>query len=357
MFPSYEMGQQRHTNRFNFGITSPSEYRSYTYGSDGIVDTQQSGYPAQLNHPGTTITVQEAITGQGLGADFMEVRDQPWIDAWDAILQQGVQILGNWSSDTHSGLSAGKSATYIYAPALDFDKLIQSLYEGRTYDANNNFAGRILFNLNSASQEPYPARYPIYVSDAQPTANVHMAVTSGLGTGWTMRWYRNGTLLATDNRTSASYDATKSISLTGAFTYVRAEVRSSSTSLRGLTQPLFFIDVPGLPTDKSFRVDKVTTADGKGYNRLMTKGITAASWSAASSSLSITLEDPANALVNLLINSNSTPNQIMVNGVTVPASSSLASFDAATNMAWFYNAPTSLLYSRSSIPGRLQAQL
>ncbi|HEY6071969.1 MAG TPA: hypothetical protein VIV15_00910, partial [Anaerolineales bacterium] len=137
--------------------------------------------------------------------------DQPWIDAWDAILQQGVVLLGNWSSDTHSGLGTGRPATYIYAPALDFDKLIQSLYEGRTYDAANNFTGRILFNLNSASQEPYPARYPVYVSDAQTTANVHMAVTSGLGTGWTMPWYRNGVLLTTDNRTAASYDATKSI--------------------------------------------------------------------------------------------------------------------------------------------------
>src|SRR5215217_4714658 len=124
VFPSYEMGQQRHTNRFNFGITSPSEYRSYTYGSDGIAETQQSGYPAQLNHPGTTITVQEAINGQGLGADFLEVREQAWIDAWDAILQQGVQILGNWSSDTHAGESAGKAATYIYVPAFDFDEFV-----------------------------------------------------------------------------------------------------------------------------------------------------------------------------------------------------------------------------------------
>src|SRR5215211_558508 len=173
VFPSYEMGQQKHTNRFNFGITDVSQYRSYTYGSEGITETQQSGYPAQLNHPGTTVTVQEAIDGKGLDADFLEVRDQPWINAWDAILQQGYQILGNWSSDSHSGLSVGKSATYIYAPALDFNELIHDLYEGRTYNAVNNFPGQLLLNLNSASQEPYPARYPVYVSDAQANANVH----------------------------------------------------------------------------------------------------------------------------------------------------------------------------------------
>src|SRR5918993_3306972 len=116
VFPSYEMGQQKHTNRFNFGITNASQYRSYIYGADGIEEAQLSGYPVQLNHPGTTVTVQEAIAEQGLGADFLEVRDQPWIDAWDDILQQGALLLGNWSSDTHSGLSSGKAATYIYAP-------------------------------------------------------------------------------------------------------------------------------------------------------------------------------------------------------------------------------------------------
>jgi hypothetical protein len=118
---------------------------------------------------------------------------------------------------------------------------VQSLYEGRTYNGTNNFSGQIIFNLNGASPEPYPARYPVYVSDAQTQANVHMLITSGLGTGWTMRWYRNGTLLVTDNRTASSYDATKSISLTGAFTYVRADVRASSNSLRGMTQPIFFV--------------------------------------------------------------------------------------------------------------------
>src|SRR5215212_11236178 len=343
VFPSYEMGQQRHTNRFNFGITSPSEYRSYTYGSDGIAETQQSGYPAQLNHPGTTITVQEAINGQGLGADFLEVRKQAWIDAWDAILQQGVQILGNWSSDTHTGESAGKAATYVYAPALDFDKLIQSLFEGRTYNSPNNFSGQILFNLNSASQEPYPARYPIYVSDAQATANVHMKVTAGLQNGYKMNWYTNGVLSATDNRTSTSYDTTKSISLSGAFTYVRADVRTSS-SIKGMTQPLFFVDVPGLPIDKNFHIDKVTTASGNGYDRLLTKGITSASWTASAQGLSLTLEDPTNALVNLLMTTNNAPQRMLVSGVPISAASSLSAFDAAATSSWYYDSVAKLLY-------------
>lgn len=344
VFPSYEMGQQQHTNRFNFGITDVSQYRSYTYGADGIQETQQSGYPAQLNHPGTTITEQEAIAGQGLGADFLEVREQPWIDVWDAILQQKVVILGNWSSDTHSGLSAGRAATYIYAPALDFNELIHSLFEGRTYDAVNNFTGRIAFNLTSASQEPYPARFPVYVSDAQTSANVHMNVSAGLGSGYTMRWYTNGTLTATDNRTSTSYDATKAISLTGASTYVRAEVRSSSTTIKGMTQPIFFMDVAGLPTDKSFRVDKVTTANGIGYNRLLTKGITAATWNSSLQGLTLTLEDPANSMVQLLMNSNNAPNRMLVGGAVISAASSLTAYNAATTSSWFYDSVAKLLY-------------
>ncbi len=145
----------------------------------------------------------------------------------------------------------------------------------------NNFSGRIILNLNSASQEPYPARYPVYVSDALAATNVHMAVTSGLQNGYTMRWYTNGVLTATDNRTAASYDATKSISLSGAFTYVRTEVRTFSHLDQRHDQPIFFVDVPGLPTDKTFRVDKVTTASGNGYNRRLTKGITSSNWNAS----------------------------------------------------------------------------
>ena len=167
VFASYEMGQQKHSNRFNFAITDPAQYVSYLYGSDGIAETQQTGYPAQLNHPGTTITVQEAIDTQGKGADFLEVREPEWVTAWDAILKQGVQIVGTWSSDTHTGVDAGKAATFIYAPALEFNELIHSYFEGRVYNARNDFGGRVIFNLDAASQEPYPARYPVYVSDAQ----------------------------------------------------------------------------------------------------------------------------------------------------------------------------------------------
>jgi hypothetical protein len=354
IFPSVELGIGRHAQRLNFEITDPAQFVSYTNGIDGILPAQQSGYPAMLNHPGSDggVTSQEAISTQGEGADFMEVRQQGWIDNWDAVLKQGVQLLGTGTTDTHRVFSGSSYATYVYGPALTFDSLIQSIFEGRTYIAVAGFGdkGRVIFNLDGGSQEPYPARFPVYVSGAQSAANVHMQITDGLVGGYTMRWYQNGVLIATDNQTGASYNVTRSIPLSGAFTYTRAEIRSSSGSLKGLTQPIFFIDVPGLPVDKSFHVDRVTTASGNGYNKLLTKGITAANWSAANSALSMTLENPANALVNVLVASNSAPQQVMVHGVAIAASSTLIDFETASDSAWYYDAALDLLHLKVRHP-------
>src|SRR6476661_3627267 len=172
MFPSMEMGDAKHANRFDFGITNASQFVYYPNGVDGILPTQQGGYPAQLNHPGSPggVSTQEAIDNQAYGADFMEVpRHQEWIDIWDNILNQGVQLLGTGSTDKHTAsYSSASDSTNIYAPALDFDLLIRSLFEGRAFMASG-FTGSASFNLDPASQEPYPARYPVYVPDTLST--------------------------------------------------------------------------------------------------------------------------------------------------------------------------------------------
>ena len=66
IFPSLEMGVSDHAQRFNFGITQPSDFLSYWNGTDGILPAQQSGYPAMLNHPGSAggISDQDAIRTQ-----------------------------------------------------------------------------------------------------------------------------------------------------------------------------------------------------------------------------------------------------------------------------------------------------
>lgn len=345
MFPSYEMGQTVHTNRFNFGITSTSEYRHYAKGNAGILETQQSGYPTQANHPGVTITTNEIVSTKANGADFLEVRDQTWYQAWDDILKQGTQVIGTWSSDSHEGLSNGRAASYIYASVLEFDDLMHSLFEGRSYNAPNNFSGRVIFNLDPASQEPYPARYPVYVPESQTSANVSIQVTNGLQSGYTIGWIRNGTEFQVDTAKGSTWTNTVPVSLAPGFTYVRAVIYNTSTpkTVVAMTQPIFFITVPGLPADKRYSVDRVETANGRGYTVLMTKGITSGTWNGTSQALSLTLQNPADALVNLVINSGASPQRVKVGGAQIASTSSLSTFDAATTSIWYYDAATDVL--------------
>jgi hypothetical protein len=334
----------------NFDITDPSQFVSYTNGIDGILPAQQSGYPAMLNHPGSSggVSDQEAISTQGEGADLMEVRQQSWIDNWDAILKQGVQLLGTGTSDTHRIFSGSSYATYVYGPALTFDELVHSIFEGRTFIAVGSFGkqGPVIFNLNSASQEPYPARYPVYVPDTQSAVNVHLAIPAGANSGYTVRWVRNDVVIATDTITVSpySYDVVKSILLDGPTTYIRAEVRNAGGGIRALTQPIFFKDVAGLPADKRYHVDEVITTTGRGYTKLITKGISASNWNAANQTLSLALENATGSLVRVLMHTGSGPQQILVDGATIFPANSVTTFDAATGSSWYYDSANTLLY-------------
>ena len=60
-------------------------------------------------------------------ADALEVRRDEWIDVWDDVLNMGVFIVGDWSSDSHRGITNGKLATYLYAEDRTFDSLISLL--------------------------------------------------------------------------------------------------------------------------------------------------------------------------------------------------------------------------------------
>ncbi len=345
IFPSVELGQFKHAQRFNFAITDPSQFVGYANGIDGILATQQSGYLAQLNHPGIPggVSPQEAIDTRGEGADQIEVNKDPMIDIWDQILLQGVQLLGIKSTDTHYAEYDTWDSTYVYATTLEFDPLMQAMFEGRTFAAHG-FVGPVAFNLHSGSQEPYPARYPMYVPDSYGTTHVHLSVPGGLNSRDAIRWIRNGVVIAIDGPTGGVYDVTRTIPLNGPPTYVRAEVRAISSVVRALTQPIFFLTVPGLPTDKTFHIDAVLTADGRGYTKLITKGITASSWDAANRLLSQTLDNPANALVRELITTNAAPHGITVDEALIPMTDSLAAFNAAVGSIWYYSITSRLLY-------------
>ena len=366
IYPSIEMGFNRHAQRFNFGITTAAQYNSFfgcnssgasctiTRGIDGIAPTQATGYPAQLNHPGLPggVSQTEAISTNGEGADVMEVRDQTMINSWEPILQGGYVLPGTWSSDMHKiatlDVSGRGAATYVYSPTIGFDDLMRSIFEGRMYLAGHSFTGRVLFNLDDASQEPYPARYPVRVDPSQTTRNVHLKITGGLATGEKVVWIRNGVVLATDAISGSSYELTRQVPLSGSMTYIRAEVQDASGNRLAMTEPIFFMDDGTLPAGMSHRIDAVTTANGQGYNRTMVKGITASGWNGTSQSLSLTIDDGANALTSLSVTAGSfTPQAVKLDGTPLPASATQAIFDASTTSTWFYDAGVHRVYVKA----------
>ncbi len=340
IFPAVEMGVHQHANRFNFDFSDPGQFVAYPEGIDGIFPTQQSAYPVQLNHPGWPggVSAQTAIDTGGNGADLMEVaKEEPWSDIWDDILKQGIQIIGTETTDKHEA-SYGTSSmgTIIYAPALESHQLLRSLFEGRAFFKEGNVSGMVL-GLPGAS-EPYPARYPIYASPDKATADVRLSIASGLSATDTVRWIVDDQILWNDTAGSSSYAATKSIPLPGSFTYVRAEVRSSTGAFKAGTEPIFFRDVGGLPADKTFNVDGVVTADGLGYTKLMTKGITTSAWDATARSLSFTLANPVNALVDASVKTGvEDPQRVLVDGAVVPAAATAADLATATASSWHFD--------------------
>jgi uncharacterized membrane protein len=375
MFAGREMGQNNHSNQFNFDISNPSDYNdTYSdttvppaYGNDGqlcaatntatapwkfsylgtdnIPGVQATGYPAQDNHPGITDTTANVTKTLAHGADAIEVRTvDDFTPPWDAILQQNHQVLGTYGSDVHEGVGNGAPADFIDAPSLSLNDLMRSYFEGRMYMAPNNFAGRIVFNLDGSSR-PYPARYPVYVSPAATSAPVHLSITGGLTAGQTVRWVYNsgsGPTTIDDSVTGSSYDATRSIPLTGPFTYARAEIRSSAGALVANTEPIFFRSVTNLPADKSIHVDAVAAATGCGCSVAVNKGVTAASW--GSSGLALTLANPAGSTVNLRGSTDDAPISVTIDGASVPGSPSLADYQSASGNAWFYDTASRGLY-------------
>jgi len=363
IYPSIEMGTHDHANRFNFGAGDASSYKSYLNGIQGIPDTQASGYPAQLDHPGLPggVLDQEAIAGvtsgqapactcPAFGADTMEVRTQNMINDWDAILTGGHVLIGNWATDDHLGTwSAGSEATYIEAPSLAFNDLMRSMYEGRQYLATSAFAGRVIFTPDPASPDDYPARYPTFVSPSQTSASVHLAITDGIASS-TVVWITNGAkVLATDPASGPSYDATKTIPISGPFTYVRAELRDASGVQKAMTEALVFTQVPGLPSGMSYHVDGVTTPTGTGYTNLQVLGITGGSWNAGAQTLSLTVANPAASLVEFEVapGTAGVPTGVTMDGSALPRAASLAGFQAATGPAWFYDASAGQLHAKA----------
>ena len=346
LFAGAELGQQRHTQRFNFDFQDPGEFRLYQDGSDSIPDTHATGFLAQLNHPGVTITGEEVATTLAHGADVVETREEDHVEAWEEILEQGVVLLGQWSSDSHTGSFGTRPASYLYAPTRTVPALLKSMYEGRSFNAIGSFQGALVFNLDGSLAEPYPARYPIYVSAAATTADVHLHVTGDVSTKHRIDWTVDGAPFASDAPAGATYDATKAVPLQGAFTYVRAEVLRPTLSRLAATQPLFFFAVNDLPAAMRFYVTKVDTPSGADYTNTRVRGITRAAWYTGTPGLAIDLEDPSGALVDLRIEHGAPPAQLYLDGQPIVSAGSAAAFAGTPGSTWYYDPASQQLQIR-----------
>ena len=367
LFPSLEEGTSEHAQRFNFGITSAGQFTTfcngtcnYAKGVSGIGATESSGYPGQLNHPGVAGGVSDAAAigacSNGLtpacGGDTIEVRQRNMSNDWDRILMTGTPLVGDWGSDNHVGVWSGSSqATFLYAPSNGFDDLMQSLFEGRAYDAKLGTSSghlSLLFNVGTSATEPYAARYPLYVPSGQ-AVTLHVTLAN-IKSGSYVRWVRNGVIGPNEAPTSGtSYDATRSLTMAGSSAYARVEVGTSARAdADGTTQGIILKPAAsGVPVGMSYHVERVTPAPGQhAYTKVITKGITASSWSAGA--LSLTLTDQISSLAEVRVASVMAPRSVTENGSSVAAASSLAAFQSATSASWFYDGATVYVKARAA---------
>ncbi len=346
LFAGAELGQQRHTQRFNFDFHDPGEFRLYQDGSDSIPDTHATGFLAQLNHPGVTITGDEVAATLAHGADVVETREEDHAEAWEEVLERGVVLLGQWSSDSHTGSLGARPASFLYAPMRTVPALLKSMYEGRSFNAIGSFQGSLIFNLDGSLVEPYPARYPVYVSAAATSADVHLHVSGDVSTKHRVDWTVDGAPYASDAPGGTTYDAIKAIPLHGAFTYVRAEVLRPTLSRLAATQPIFFFAVNDLPTAMRFYVTNVDTTNGIDYTNTRVRGITRAAWYAGAPGLAIDLQNPPGALVDLRLEHGAPPAQLYLDGQPVAPAGSADVFAGTPGSTWYYDAASQLLRIR-----------
>lgn len=317
VFCAQEMGQQRHTIRFDFAIEHPEEFTSFRFGTDGIPLVHNAGYPAQLNHPGSTVRLSEIREERAYGADFIEVRKPEWAALWDELLLREVPLLGSWGTDSHELIDPGNPATFVFARTNSLDAIVSALYEGRSFLARNTFTGTILLSPFAAPQAPYPARYPIFVSDQRATTAIFLRITDRIPSAARLRWIRNGTLWREETLSGHGADLAIDLPLDGPLTVLRAELLDRSGTIVAMTQPLVFRDVPGLPSSYRLHTESIEIPGGHGFTVATTRGIVAAEWDPLVEALLVTLSAPAAARVSLAFETDR-PAELDFAGVRLP---------------------------------------
>ena len=275
-----EISEIPHMNVFYYNSVSDviTVEQQLSLNNSGVVqEVHNKGWLIQQNHPtgysaakGWNYT-ELVLDNNAWGADLIEARSNKELELWDTLLSRGVIILGMAGSDTHTGFTEGLNTTYIYAASNSRLDIFRSMFEGRMFMGLNNFSGILIFNIKESS-EPYPARYPIYISK-NVNATLYVKV-NGTQNGWKLCWIRNGTYILNETITSTSFEKTRIFTLPDKANYFRIEVRDQNDKLIAWSEPIFFIKKTTFPTKMYYYISSIITPDKKNYNNEKIKGTT-----------------------------------------------------------------------------------
>ena len=135
------------------------------------------------------------------------------IETWDLSCNKTFRSSGVWTSDAHKTEPSALRSTST--PVARLRSAHALVLRGARVHGGQQLPGTSDLQRRRRLAEPYPARYPIYVSSGQTAASVHLKITGGVPSGGRVLWLRNGVTTVTDTPGTTSYDATKSIALSG----------------------------------------------------------------------------------------------------------------------------------------------
>jgi hypothetical protein len=99
-----------------------------------------------------------------------------------------------------------------------------------------------------------------------------------------------------------------------------------------------------MPSGVTASLDQVVTTSGRGYNRILTQGITSAAFDSTANRLDLTFVNPPNAEARAQLAAPSAPTSVAVNSAPVAAASGETEFNAAQGSSWYYDAANAIVH-------------
>ena len=94
---------------------------------EGFAPAGASVTPKRVSNVKSDLLFALRHLGFVAGGSYLAPMAPGWKALWDKILNQGVPLVGTWSTDIHTTLKKGNTATYLHATALDFDAFMREL--------------------------------------------------------------------------------------------------------------------------------------------------------------------------------------------------------------------------------------